>query len=247
MVTFPSFVIGIEVILGALLSLSHGHTHTPPPSSWPRRGPFCCAKTQRGRKSSQTILSIQLVSVNGGPFTNPAPRSQFLFFRKGALTSVKSACKASLELHRGAIMFRYIQHSHGQHKRGIPHDAPLLTQGLPSWFRPAWLDGMCLNHTRGGGGSERIKACKSYFLPAPIMYSVMFIQAFFKLTKQFEESIFIWGTWHFMSFIGGEENQYLQVGFLVLLLLLFFRFESYKLFGVVCLWIKTSWNSLCFT
>lgn len=40
-----------------------------------------------------------------------------------------------------------------------------------------------------------------------------------------------------MSFIGGEENQYLQVGFLVLSFF-FFRFESYKLFGIVCLWIK---------
>lgn len=196
-------------------------THTPP-SPWPRRGPFCCAKTQRGRKSSQTILSIQLVSVNGGPFTHPTPRSRFCFFERGPWLLWKARVKPHC---RGAIMFRYIQHSHGQHKRGIPHDAPLLTQGLPSWFRPAWLDGMCLNHTRGGGGgaggNERIKARKSYFLPAPIMYSVMFIQAFFKLTKQFEESIFIWGTWHFMSFIGGEENQYLQVGFLVLLLLFF--------------------------
>lgn len=27
---------------------------------------------------------------------------------------------------------------------------PLLTQGLPARFRPAWVDGMCLNHTEGG-------------------------------------------------------------------------------------------------
>lgn len=80
---------------------------------------------------------------------------------------------------------------------------------------PGWM--ACALTTQGEGeaegGNERIKARKSYFLAAPIMYSAMFIQAFFKLTKQFEEFIFIWGTWHFMSFIGGEENQYLQVGF----------------------------------
>lgn len=37
-----------------------------------------------------------------------------------------------------------------------------------------------------------------------------------------------------MSFIGGKETHYLQVISNVIV----FRFESYKLFGILCLWIK---------
>lgn len=100
---------------------------------------------------------------------------------------------------------------------------PLLTQGLPARFRPAWVDGMCLNHTEGGmRGSKASKL----FLDSTLNVFRNVYLGFIRLTKQFEEYIFIWGTWHFMSFMDGKESHYLQVFSNVIV----FRFQSYKLF-----------------
>lgn len=196
------------------------YTHTP------FRWLFCCAKTQRGGKSSQTILSIRVVCVNG-----------FCFFGRGwggvgawAGGSSRSSCEQARSgtLCRGcSSRSDTSRRSHERHKNGkFQRDAPLLTQGLPPRFRPAWLDGMCLNHTRlwgAGVGAKGAWGCggrEDRAPPAPLttttppraIFWLMFMEAFYKLTEQFEEYIFLRGMWHFMSFIGeGKKIQYLQV------------------------------------
>lgn len=89
------------------------------------------------------------------------PREQLLLFQKGRECEwvvTVLVWKGSLRNPQPGCGGRSdtLQCSHEQHKNGkFQRDVPLLTQGLPPRFRPAWLDGMSPNHTRLGCGGWR--------------------------------------------------------------------------------------------